>query len=164
MWFSISLLWIVACGLFVFLLSSKCHKSSLTRSQHWIWQCLGTVREQAFNWNNANIGLCRAMASVGRDYLSKNILMPIWLGTLLFVTIPLQWPNSHPFINPASFLDDDVTDAGNACRNPDGRDGPWCFLADDGYFIFSTWGYCHTPFCGITRMFSLVIYTHTMTR
>ena len=58
--------------------------------------------------------------------------------------IILQSPNPHPYDYDFFFPDNDVTAAGNACRNPDGCDKPWCYHANEGR---DAWDYCNVPFC-----------------
>lgn len=44
---------------------------------------------------------------------------------------------TYPEHHPSAGLDE------NYCRNPDGEDGPWCFIEEDA----NTWGYCEVPIC-----------------
>ena len=59
----------------------------------------------------------------------------------------LQLPNPHSYDNGIFFPDNDVIAAGNACRNPDGTDEPWCYHANEGSAELPAWTYCNVPFC-----------------
>ena len=48
---------IVAWTFSVILLSGECHRTSLMRSQHWIRQWLGAIRQQAITWANIDLVL-----------------------------------------------------------------------------------------------------------
>ena len=56
-----------------------CHhewqKTSLVTSQHWFRLWLGVVREQAINWANVDLYLCRHMVSLDHNYCTHCKLM-----------------------------------------------------------------------------------------
>ena len=48
-------------------------------------------------------------------------------------------------INPLHFADDNLEDAANFCRNPNGKHTePWCYTDRQG----AAWEACDIPFCG----------------
>ena len=68
-WISNPLYRIVA-GSLVKLFWGECHWTSLMTSQHWSWQWLGAVRQQAITWTNVDQDLCGHMVSLGHDELN----------------------------------------------------------------------------------------------
>ena len=64
-----------------------------------------------------------------------------------------QTPHRHPYkdVIDKRFPDQNIVDAANFCRNPDGKDtGPWCYTTDPG----TEWETCQVPICS-GRAFSL---------
>ena len=62
----------------------------------------------------------------------------------------LNWEEdvSHKFESDWAFPDDEVEDAENYCRNPDGHDGgPWCFIPEPDDPTSSTWDECGLTPC-----------------
>ena len=56
-----------------------------------------------------------------------------------------QNPHKHKFTNAFFFSDENIADAANKCRNPDGRKGgPWCYTTDPS----TPCEYCDIPNCG----------------
>ena len=60
---------LTAGALAVKLFSSKCHRTLLMTSQHWVRKWLGAIRQQAITCANVDPDLCRHMVSLGHNEL-----------------------------------------------------------------------------------------------
>ena len=50
------------------------------------------------------------------------------------------------------FPDRHIQDAGNYCRNPNGRDRPWCIVSAEGQ-----WEYCNISLCGKLNFVTMLV-------
>ena len=50
------------------LLSGECHWTSLLRSQQWLSQWFGAIRQRAFTWINVDSDWCRNVAALGHGH------------------------------------------------------------------------------------------------
>ena len=53
--------------------SYECQWTIFMVSQHWFWQWLGAVRQQAITWANVDPDLCLHMVSLGHNELSYQV-------------------------------------------------------------------------------------------